>query len=242
MKQVARELGVRYVVEGSVRRSGSRIRVTAQLIDAETGNHIWAERYDRALEDVFAVQDEITVAVTTAILPAVTDAEQRRALRKHPESLDAWEAYIRGLWHEGQGNAADHEVAEQFFQRAIELDAAFVSPYWALAEAYVNDVANYSTMSLAEATKLSAAWVQKAIAIDPEDANAQATAAYAAMLVGNSDEAHEHLRSARASNPNSRAYSSAKDVFSFARVIPGRLANPYWRAFVLTCEVRVLRP
>ena len=94
-------------------------------------------------------------------------------------------------------------MAKQFFQRAIELDAAFASPYSALAEAYVNDVANYATMSLAEAAKLSAAWVQKAIAIDPEDANAQATAAYAAMLVGNSDEAHEHLRLARASNPNS---------------------------------------
>ena len=103
IKQVARELGVRYVVEGGVRRSGSRIRVTAQLIDAETANHIWSERYDRALEDVFAIQDEITVGVTTAILPAVTDVEQRRALRKHPESLDAWEAYMRGLWHEGQG-------------------------------------------------------------------------------------------------------------------------------------------
>ena len=85
VKQVARELGVRYVVEGSVRRSGSRSRVTGQLVDAETGNHIWAERYDRALEDVFAVQDEITTAVTTAILPAVANVEQQRALRKPPE-------------------------------------------------------------------------------------------------------------------------------------------------------------
>jgi adenylate cyclase len=203
VKQVARELGVRYVVEGSVRRSGSRIRVTAQLIDGETANHIWAERYDRALDDVFAIQDEITDAVITAILPAVTDAEQRRARRKHPESLDAWEAYMRGLWHEGQGSTADHEVAKQFFQRAIELDAAFVSPYSALAEAYVNDVAVYATLSLADAAKLSAAWAKKAIAIDPEDADAQAIMAYAAMLVGNSDEAHQHLRLARASNPNS---------------------------------------
>ena len=80
MKQVARELGVRYVLEGSVRRSGSRVRVTAQLIDAETGNHIWAERYDRGVDDVFAVQDEITTAVTTAIHPAVADAELRRVL------------------------------------------------------------------------------------------------------------------------------------------------------------------
>jgi adenylate cyclase len=202
VRQVARELGVRYVVEGSVRRNGSRIRITAQLIDAETANHIWAERYDRALEDVFAVQDEITVAVTAAILPAVTDAEQRRALRKLPESLDAWAAYMRGLWHEGLGSTVDHERAKHFFLRAIELDPAFASPYSALAEAFLNDGAVYATLSLADAAKSSAAWAQKAIAIDPEDADAQAAMAYAAIVAGNSDEAHEHLRLARASNPN----------------------------------------
>jgi adenylate cyclase len=203
VKQVARELGLRYVVEGSVRRSGSRIRVTAQLIDAETANHIWAERYDRALEDVFAIQDEITVAVTTAILPAVTDAEQRRALRKPPESLDAWAAYMRALWHEGLASTADRELAKQFFLRAIELDTTFASPCGALAEAYLWDGAMYATLPLADAAKLSATWAQRAITIDPEDADAQAAMAYAAMISGNSNEAQEHLRLARASNPNS---------------------------------------
>ena len=87
IKQVARELGVRYVLEGSVRRSGGRVRVTAQLIDAETGNHMWGERYDRAVEDVFAVQDEITTAVVTVIVPAVAEAEVQRALRKPSENL-----------------------------------------------------------------------------------------------------------------------------------------------------------
>jgi adenylate cyclase len=102
IKQVARELGVRYVLEGSVRRSGPRVRVTAQLIEAATGNHIWAERYDRAIEDVFAVQDEITNAIVMAIRPAVADAEFQRALRKPPESLGAWETYVRGQWYYGQ--------------------------------------------------------------------------------------------------------------------------------------------
>ena len=203
VKQVARELGVRYVVEGSVRRSGSRIRVTAQLIDAETANHIWAERYDRALEDVFAIQDEITVAVTTAILPVVTDAEQRRALRKPPESLDAWAAYMRALWHEGLGSTADREIAKQLFLRAIELDTTFAPPCGALAEAYLWDGAMYATLPLADAAKLSATWAQRAITIDPEDADAQAAMAYSAMVSGNSNEAQEHLRLARASNPNS---------------------------------------
>ncbi len=99
VKQVARELGVRYVLEGSVRRGGDRVRVSEQLIDAETGNHLWAERYDRELADTFAVQDEITTAVTLAIGPAISDAEQQRASRKQPESLGAWDAYTRGLWH-----------------------------------------------------------------------------------------------------------------------------------------------
>ena len=95
IKQAGRELGVRYVVEGSVRRYASRVRVTAQLIDAVAGNHIWAERYDRDLADVFAVQDEISELVATAIRPAVGDAEQRRVLRKQPGNLSAWETYQR---------------------------------------------------------------------------------------------------------------------------------------------------
>jgi TolB-like protein len=97
VKQVARELGVRYVVEGSVRRSGGRARISAQLIDAETDHHLWAERYDRDDAELFAVQDEITTAITTAIYPAIACAELRRVLRKPPESLGAWEAYQRGL-------------------------------------------------------------------------------------------------------------------------------------------------
>src|SRR5216110_2170727 len=86
VKQVGRELGVRYVLEGSLRKSGSRIRVTAQLVEAETGNHLWAERYDRDLAEIFTVQDEITEAVTIAIAPAIGQAEQQRAMRKPPEN------------------------------------------------------------------------------------------------------------------------------------------------------------
>src|SRR5262249_6674135 len=137
VRRVARELGVRYVLEGSVRRSGDRVRVAAQLIDAETGNHIWAERYDRALEDWFAVQDEITAAVVTSIVPAVADAELRRVLRKPPESLGAWEAYQRGLWHFGKGNAPDNEQAREFLRQATILDASFSPAYTALGLVHI---------------------------------------------------------------------------------------------------------
>jgi adenylate cyclase len=99
VRQVGRELGVRYVLEGSVRKSGNRLRVTAQLVDAEVGKHVWADRYDHDLADIFALQDQITEAVTIAIAPAIADAELQRAMRKAPRNLDAWGAYQHGLWH-----------------------------------------------------------------------------------------------------------------------------------------------
>jgi adenylate cyclase len=131
VKQVGRELGVRYVLEGSLRKSGNRIRVTAQLIEAETGKHVWAARYERELADIFALQDEITEAVTIAVAPAVAEAE--RAMRKPPQSLDAWAAYQRGLWHLSKVTADDNAIAQRFFRQAIDLDPSFSGGYSGLA-------------------------------------------------------------------------------------------------------------
>jgi adenylate cyclase len=117
VRQVGRELGVRYVLEGSLRKSGNRIRVTAQLVEAGTGNHLWAERYDRDLADIFAVQDEITESVTIAVAPAIAQAEQQRAMRKPPENLDAWAAYQRGLWHFSKMSPADNALRRNSFSR-----------------------------------------------------------------------------------------------------------------------------
>jgi adenylate cyclase len=174
VKQVGRELGVRYVLEGSLRKVGNRIRVTAQLVEAETGNHVWAERYDRDLADIFAVQDEITEAVTTAIAPAVADAEQQRAMRKPPGSLDAWAAYQRGLWHLSKANAKDNAQAEEFFQKAIDLDPTFAGGYKALALARNNAGAVYQTRSLHEAAASAEALARRAVALDGADAEARA--------------------------------------------------------------------
>jgi adenylate cyclase len=151
VKQVGRELGVRYVLEGSLRKSGNRIRITVQLVEAETGKHVWAERYDRDLADIFTLQDEITEAVTIAMAPAIADAEQHRALRKPPGSLDAWAAYQRGLWHLSKASAEDNALAEKFFQRAIDLDPIFAGGYTGLAEA-LNRAGNmFETRNPAEA-------------------------------------------------------------------------------------------
>jgi tetratricopeptide (TPR) repeat protein len=119
VKQVGRELGVRYILEGSVRRGGKRLRVTAQLVDAMTGNHVWAERYDRGLADLFAVQDEITECVVAAIEPELYAAENIRSQRKPPDNLDAWECVIRALSCIGQGTRQGDFEAEALCRRAI---------------------------------------------------------------------------------------------------------------------------
>jgi len=203
VKQVGRELGVRYVVEGSVRRSGARVRVTAQLVDTKTGNHIWAERYDRNVIEVFAVQDEITAAVTAAILPAVTDAEQQRALRKLPENLGAWEAYQRGLWHVAKANAADNGRAKEFFEQAISLDTTFAAAYSHLALTFIREGGVYATRRFDDASKLAGTTTLKAIENDPNDSDALAILAFATQTAGNVEGARERISLALASNANS---------------------------------------
>jgi TolB-like protein/Tfp pilus assembly protein PilF len=125
VKQVGRELGVRYVLEGSVRKSANRARITAQLIDAAIGSHIWAERYDRELADIFAVQDEITERVVGAIEPQLYIAERFRSQRKPPESLDAWECVIRALSCIAQSSLAGYNEAEALCRRAIAISPSY---------------------------------------------------------------------------------------------------------------------
>ena len=133
IKQVGRDLGVRYVLEGSVRKAGNRVRITAQLIESATGTHLWSERYDRDLADAFAVQDEITESVVGAIEPELLHVERQRAARKSPENMDAWDHYMRGMWRFYQFNPEAHERAEHLMRRAIELDPTFAQGHMGLA-------------------------------------------------------------------------------------------------------------
>jgi len=150
IKRVGQDLGVRYVLEGSVRRGGDRVRVTAQLIDAISGAHVWAERYDRDLSDIFAVQDEITANVAGIIEPALAEAEQQRVLRKPPESLDAWEAYQRGLWHFNKYAPAENQIALVFFRQAIGLDPNFAPGHYGYALALQWDIWHFSERPFSE--------------------------------------------------------------------------------------------
>jgi adenylate cyclase len=129
VRQVGRELGVRYVLEGSVRKGGNRIRITAQLVEAETGNHLWAERYDRALGDVFAIQDEITKSVIGCIGPELYTAEHDRLKRKPPQNLDAWESFVRGMFLYSQHSDAGTKEALGMLDRAVELDHGYAKAH-----------------------------------------------------------------------------------------------------------------
>jgi adenylate cyclase len=118
VKRVGRELGARYVVEGSVRKAGDRVRITAQLIDATTGHHLWAQRYDRELRDIFAVQDEIIDTIVASLELKLGSVERERAILKAPRNLDAWDCVQRGWWHLFQGTREDLPKAQSLFHEA----------------------------------------------------------------------------------------------------------------------------
>jgi TolB-like protein/tetratricopeptide (TPR) repeat protein len=136
VKQVGRELGVRYVLEGSVRKAGNRVRITGQLVDAATGVHLWADRFDGALEDIFDLQDQVMVRVVSAIAPRLEQAEIERAKRKPTENLDAYDYYLRGIANVHLWTREGNEEAIAAFKRAIELDPNFASAYGMAARCY----------------------------------------------------------------------------------------------------------
>jgi adenylate cyclase len=202
VKQVGRELGVRYVLEGSVRKAGNRIRVTAQLVEAATGNHVWAERYDRDLADIFAVQDELTEALTTAMAPAIADAELKRAMRRPPGSLDAWAAYQRGLWHLSKATPDDDATAQDFFRQAIDLDPNFAGGYSALALTQLQTAAIYQTLDLTTAQRSAETLARRAVALDGADAEARSCLGWALQARGEADGALAEIERALAMSPN----------------------------------------
>lgn len=203
IKLIGRELGVRYVLEGSVRKGGNRVRITAQLIDAVSGAHVWAERYDRDLSDIFAVQDELTATVAGLIEPALAQAEQQRAMRKPPERLDAWEAYQRGLWHFHKYAPEENQKAIGFFRRAIALDPQFAPGHHGYALAMQWDIWHFSQRPLDEVQGIPRAEARTAVALDDRDAMAHAVLAHMMMWGGEWEAAIAQARTGVALNPNS---------------------------------------
>jgi TolB-like protein len=183
VKQVGRELGVRYVLEGSVRKVANRLRISAQLIDALTGMHLWADRFDGALEDIFDLQDRVTASVVGAIAPKLEQVEIERAKRKPTENLDAYDYYLRGMASLHLWTKDSNDEALQLFYRAFELDPGFASAYGMAAWCFVarngNGWMGDRAQAIAQVRQL--AW--KALDLGADDASALSAGGYALVFV-----------------------------------------------------------
>jgi len=183
VKQVGRELGVRYVLEGSVRRAAGRVRITAQLIDAASGAHLWADRFDGALENIFELQDQVTERVVGAIAPKLEQAEIARASRKPTERLDAYDCYLRAHAIIHPWTRAGNEEALKLFYRAIELDPGLAAAYgmaaWCRMQRKASGWIEDRAREIAETEKLA----RRAVELGKDDAVALSVAGFALAYV-----------------------------------------------------------
>lgn len=208
VQQAAAELGARYVVEGAIRRSGNRVRVNVQLIDAKTAHHLWAEKYDRDLTDLFAVVDEITQEIAASIGPELETAEKRRAAAKPAGRLDAWDCWQRGMVHKNELTREGFFRAKEMFERAIALDPTFAQPHTWLAWLHQDDLDELFVSPRDEALANMLSEARRAISLDHSDAWAHVALGFALRRVGQLDDAIAAFEEAVAINPShSFAYS-----------------------------------
>ncbi|MBT4702135.1 MAG: adenylate/guanylate cyclase domain-containing protein, partial [Rhodospirillaceae bacterium] len=168
IRKIAKELNVRYVVEGSVRKAGGKVRITTQLIEAESGKHLWAERYDRDFKDIFELQDEVLGKIVGALKITLTSTEQRSLARRETNNPEAYDAYLKGLKQESFFSKDANLESRRYFERAIELDPAFATAYAHLAQSYSLAQENSWTDKKEEFSKKALALAKKAVQLDDE--------------------------------------------------------------------------
>ena len=218
LKQIGEELGVGYVVEGSVRKDGDQVRITAQLNDVVTGSHLWAERYDRNLADVFAVQDEITQAVVAAIEPQLYAAENFRSQRKAPDSLDAWDLLMRALHHYWRVTRQDNLVAQALLEKAIAVDPGYGQALSLLAACHTF-AAHMGWEGMPQAVPAAERAALAAIRADSEDAWAHYALASVYLFNRRFDDCIAEFELALRLNPN---FSPARGLYGVALSYRGR--------------------
>ncbi len=202
VKQVGREMGARYVLEGSVRKSGERFRVTAQLIEAETGNHIWAERYDRELADIFDLQDELTEAISGQVNAELAGSEREQAHKKAKTDLDAWDLYQRGMWHYYKMSKDDLAEARRLFQLASERAPEFGSAFAGLAVVASSETIMGYTPDRAATLEQGLRDGEKAVTLDDRDGFSQYALGRVCTALGDRDRAIAALENAIELNPS----------------------------------------
>ncbi len=216
IKRVGEELGVRYVLEGSVRRGGDRVRVSAQLIDTRTGGHVWADRYDGTLDDIFALQDDITTKVLSAVGPEITHAEIERARSERSDSIDAWDRYLQALPLFYELDKAAYEEAKTLLWETIEIDPRFSSAYALLAQCYIQAAYHAWETSAREAISKAEEFAHKAVALDQQDPLAHAALGWVHMFNTEPDRSIKELNRALELNPNlSIAYGHLSNALAF---------------------------
>jgi TolB-like protein len=219
VKQVGRELGVRYVLEGGVRKAANRVRITAQLIDALTGAHLWADRFEGALDDVFDLQDCVTQSVVGAIAPKLQEAEIERAKRKPTESLDAYDYYLRGIATSHPSTREVNDEALRLFYKAIELDPDFSSAYGMAAWCYARRKGSRRMQDWVKETSETARLARRAVELGNDDAVALSASGFAlAYVVGDLDDGAACIDRALALNPN---LASAWSFSGWVRIYTG---------------------
>jgi adenylate cyclase len=203
VQKVGRELGVRYILEGSVQKSGDRVRITAQLVDAKSGNHVWAEQYDRELQDIFTVQDEITKKIITAMQVKLTEGEQVRAAEKGTNNLEAYLKYLQANEYINRFNMESNTLGKQLAREAIALDPEYSSAYYRLGESHLLDVwlgtRKSPKQSMAKAMEL----LKKALVLDNSLAEAHGLLGFLYSMAGQHDKAVALGERAVALDPNS---------------------------------------
>jgi adenylate cyclase len=193
VQQVGRELGARYVIEGSVRKAGDRVRISAQLIDAASGHHIWAETYDRNLQDIFEVQDSITEAVSVSLRRALGEFEIQRVARTEPRNPNAYETTLRGSWHINRFTKDDNAKAQSLFRRAADLDPSFALPLCGLAYSHYWDIFYQWTDSPARSAAELDRNARACVALNPEREEGQIALGLAYSLTGSTGQDDQHL-------------------------------------------------
>ena len=218
VQQVGRDLGVRYVLEGSVRKSGHRVRITSQLLEATTGSHIWAERYDRELTDIFALQDEITASVTAAIEPKLIAAEGMRSETRSIDDLNAWDLVARALSHFGKMTAADNDAAIATLRQTVVRHPTYAPAHSILAFALLVSV-QVGWMPTSGNKEVAARLAHRAAELDDSDPWAHMALGYLAITDRQTDEAVRHFQVALDLNPN---FAAAYGYIGWALVLDGQ--------------------
>jgi adenylate cyclase len=222
VRQVGRELGVRYVLEGSVRRAGSRVRINAQLIEAESDRHVWAERYDREMDDVFELQDDIVASIATIVGPEITFAEIERVRSKRPETLDAWDHYLRAVSAYNKLAESDMSEAVAHLRKAIEIESDFTNAYAQLALCHVQIGVYGWVRPVREAYAEARRMAEAAIRLAPSAPESNHALAFVLMSTGEAEAAVLAAKRAIERNPN---YAEAYATLGHALIFCGELED-----------------